>query len=206
MCRRSSNPQPPNPIWKEICPCKSSVSILTLSISCSVDFKLLARDFNLNPELLLWRAGFVFSTIDFCRYFLLRRRGCDFCKIWFWYPSLCRFHRPFFLRLSFQHLGVRFPNSGFVSNSNFCNFVSGLTVFLFNKAFWDLFPSVPSFRCCEGFVELFCWYELSMNLRANIHKVKLCQKFDTQALQHSCSNVWLKECMLISWTYWCQRD
>ena len=61
----------------------------------------------------------VFSTIDFCRYLLLRRRGYDFCKMCFSHPSLCRFHRPFFLWLSFQYLGVRFPNSGFVSNSNF---------------------------------------------------------------------------------------
>ena len=60
MSRRSSNPQTPHPIWKEICPCKSSISILTLSTSCSVDFYPLTRDFNWNPELLLWRVGFVF--------------------------------------------------------------------------------------------------------------------------------------------------
>ena len=59
MSRRSSNPQTPHPIWKEICPW-SSISILTLSISCSVDFYPLTRDLNWNPELLLWRAGFVF--------------------------------------------------------------------------------------------------------------------------------------------------
>ena len=37
-----------------------------------------------------------FSTIDLCRYLLLRRRGCDFCKMCFSHPSFCRFHRPFF--------------------------------------------------------------------------------------------------------------
>ena len=50
--------------------------------------------------------------------------------------------------------------------------------------------------------ELFCWYELMMNLRADIQKWSL---LDTKALQH-CSNVWLKECTLISQTYWCPKD
>jgi len=32
-----------------------------------------------------------------------------------------------------------------------------------------------------------------------------CQKLNTKILQHS-TNVWLKECMLISKTYWCPKD
>ena len=72
--------QIPNPIWKEICPCKSSISILTLSISCSVDFYPLARDLNLNPELLLWRALFSFRLKPY------RSCKCLFRNnIWMWF-------------------------------------------------------------------------------------------------------------------------
>ena len=172
MRRRSSNPQTPHPIWKDICPCKSSVWRLTLSNSSVVDFYPLTHDFNLTPELLLWQALF-FSTIDLCRYLLLRRRGCDFCKIWFWYPSLCRFHRPFFLWLSFRYLGVCFPNSGFVSNSNFETSFQDWPSFFSIRRFGNLFPSVPSFRC-EAWLRwelLLVW--TFMNLRADIQKCSL---------------------------------
>ena len=130
-CVTSSNPQTPHPIWKEICPSKSSISILTLSISSSVDFYHLTRDFNWNPELLLWKAGFVFSHVSFCRYLLFRRCVCDFCEIWFSYPSLVDFIIHFFVTV-IPAFRSSFPNSG---HSMFpililCwNFVSGLTVF-----------------------------------------------------------------------------
>ena len=47
-------------------------------------------------------------------------------------------------------------------------------------------------RC---FIAFFCLHELFMNLGGWHTKNEVCQNFDTQALQHSCSNVWLKECM-----------
>ena len=108
---QNDRPQTPHPIWKDICPCKSSIWRLTLSNSSVVDFYPLTRDFNWNTELLLWRAGFVFSTIDFCRYL--------FAKFGFDIRASVDFIVHFFLWLSFQYLRVRFPNSEFVSNSNF---------------------------------------------------------------------------------------
>ena len=41
----------------------------------------------------------VFSTIDLCRCLLLRRYRCDFCKIWFSYPSLTDFFVHGFLSI-----------------------------------------------------------------------------------------------------------
>ena len=133
--------QTPNPIWKEICPCKSSGWTLALPNSSVVDFYHVPRDFNWNPELLLWRAGFVFSQVSFCRYLLFRRWVCDFfCKImWFWYPS--RFHRPLFS----EYLGVHFPNFGYISNSvlKFRIRIDGLC--FRSGVFWNLFRDLLAF-------------------------------------------------------------
>ena len=71
--------------------------------------------FQLKPRI----AGFVFSTVDLCRYLLLRRCGCDFCKVCFSCASLVHLVVHYFCWLSFQYFGVRFPNSRHVSNFDF---------------------------------------------------------------------------------------
>ena len=74
----------------------------------------------------------------------------------------------FFSDFHFKYLGVRFPNFGFDSNSNFKISFQDYPSFFFNKAFWEFFSKRPKFsllwRLC--FVELFCWYELFMSVGA----------------------------------------
>ena len=43
-----------------------------------------------------------------------------------------------------------FPKFWICFQFYFCHFVSGLTVFFPIRRFGNLFPSVPSSRCCEG--------------------------------------------------------
>ena len=68
-----------------------------------------------------------------------------------------------------------FPKFWICFQFQFWNFVSGLMVFVFNKAFCEFVSKRPKFsllwRCC--FAEFFCWYELFMNLRADIQKWSL---------------------------------
>ena len=112
MRRRSSNDRTLSPIWKDICPCKSSIWRLTLSNSSVVDFYPLTRDFNWNPELFLWRAGGFFYNRSL--------PVSSFETIWMWFlQNLVFISEPHgFLRpLFFEYLAVRFPNSGYVSNS-----------------------------------------------------------------------------------------
>ena len=171
MRRRSSNPQTPNPIWKEICPCKSSISILTLSISCSAAFYPLTRDFNWNPELLLWRAGFVFL------YRSLPVTSFETIQMWFLQSLVFiseprRFHRPLF----FEYLGVHFPNSGYVSNSvlKFRIRIDGLC--LRQGVFWNLFRDLLALHSlgCVSFKTFRSLYTATVSTTELSSYVKKC--------------------------------
>ena len=141
MHRRRSIPQTPNPIWKEICPCKNSIWTLTLSNSSLVDFYHLTHDFNWNPELPFWRAGCVFSTIS-AGIFFWDDTDVIFAKFCFHTRASQTSSSIVFLTVS-PVFRSSFPNSEYVSNFDFeISFQDWLTVFVLDKAFLE-FVSRP---------------------------------------------------------------
>ena len=147
--RRSSNPQTPHPIWKDICPCKSSIWRLTLSNSSVVDFYPWCVISIETQNCFCEEQALFFSTIDFCRYLLLRRRGCDFCKFGFDVRASVDFIVHFFVtvipvfRSSFPKFWICLKFRFRINRLSFSK-----------RRFGNLFPSVPSSRCCEGFALL----------------------------------------------------
>ena len=87
MRRPNSNPQSLNTIWNEIYPCKSSISILCQFRAPSIS--TLWRVISVETQNCLCEAQALFEfKISLCPCLLLRRDGCDFCKVCFSYPSL----------------------------------------------------------------------------------------------------------------------